>query len=224
MSTQSSPFITLQEWTSPVEEQQDLGSCTAQAVVGAYELLLNKLYPDKFIELSRLFLYYNARKIANQVEKDVGAYIVDAMRALRDYGICTEELWPYDTAKFNVMPTTASYLDARKRTISRAYEVLDVDSIIRMLEEGKPVVFGTDVYRSFNNITNSDFILKMPDSGEEPMGSHAMCIIGYDASSKLFQVRNSFGDDWGNKGQCMIPYEYAKNNFSDMWTFDIKVK
>jgi C1A family cysteine protease len=224
MVNKTGSLVTLQEWTSPVEEQLDLGSCTAQAVVGAYELLLNKYYPDKFTELSRLFLYYNARKIENEVDQDVGAYIVSAIKALRDYGICTEELWPYNTAKFKVMPTTACYLDARKRTIAMAYEVPTPDSIIRMLNEGKPVVIGTDVYNSLYDITNSDFILKMPMADEIPTGSHAMCVIGYDAVTKLFQVRNSFGDDWGDKGQCMIPYKYAEQNFSDMWAFDIQVK
>ena len=224
MAMQTGSFVTLQEWASPVEEQLDLGSCTAQAVVGAYELLLNMHYPDKFVELSRLFLYYNARKLENKVDKDVGAYIVDAIRTLRDYGVCTEELWPYDTTKFKVMPTTACYLDARKRTIAMAYEVLTPDSIIRMLNEGRPVVIGVDVFNSFYDITNTDFILKEPAVNEQPMGSHAMCVIGYDSGTRLFQVRNSFGDDWGNKGQCMISYEYAKRNFSDMWAFDIQVK
>jgi len=224
MAMQTGSFVTLQEWASPVEEQLRLGSCTAQAVVGAYELLLNMHYPDKFVNLSRLFLYYNARQFENEVSKDVGAYIVDAIRALRDYGICTEELWPYDITKFNVTPTPACYLNARSRTIEMAYNVPTVDSILRMLAAGRPVVFGTDVYNNFYDITNSDFVLKMPPTSEEPIGSHAMCVIGYDSATKMFQVRNSFGDDWGDKGNCLISYDYAKANFSDMWAFDICIK
>jgi glutamate formiminotransferase len=37
--------VDLRNWASPVEDQLHLGSCAGQAVVGAYELLLNKLYP-----------------------------------------------------------------------------------------------------------------------------------------------------------------------------------
>lgn len=55
-------LVDLREWASPVEEQWQLGSCTAQAVVGAYELLTKMHYPDQFVDLSRLFLYYNAQR------------------------------------------------------------------------------------------------------------------------------------------------------------------
>jgi hypothetical protein len=56
--------VDLRVWASPIENQGHLGSCTGQAVVGAYELLINKEVPEKFTDLSRLFVYYNARAIA----------------------------------------------------------------------------------------------------------------------------------------------------------------
>jgi C1A family cysteine protease len=35
-----------------------------------------------------------------------------------------------------------------------------------------------------------------------------MCIIGYNDDKKCFIVRNSWGKDWGDKGNCYMPYDY----------------
>ena len=218
------PAVDLREWASPVEEQRQLGSCTAQAIVGAYELLMNMHYPDQSVDLSRLFLYYNARKISGDIDEDIGAYISTGIDAVETYGICREGLWPYDADKFKVEPSARAYFDARRRSISNVYEVTSHDMIIDMLDSQRPVVVGVAVYSGFNTISNRATTLAMPGRAEEPNGSHAMCIVGYDNAKQLFLVRNSFGDDWGELGYFWIPYAYADENFSDMWTFDIVLK
>ncbi len=50
----------LRKGCSPVEDQKELGSCTANALAGALEFLMKK---DKvtFTDMSRLFIYYNER-------------------------------------------------------------------------------------------------------------------------------------------------------------------
>jgi C1A family cysteine protease len=216
--------VDLREWASPVEEQRQLGSCTAQAVVGAYELLTKMHYPDQFVDLSRLFLYYNARKISGDINEDIGAYISTAIEAVKTYGLCREDLWPYDPDKFDVEPAYICYRDARKRTIEKVYEITSHEEIIDMLDRQHPVVVGVAVYPDFNRINNQSTILKMPGAAEEPIGSHAMCIVGYDDSKQQFLLRNSFGDDWGEGGYFWIPYEYADANFSDMWAFSLLLK
>lgn len=217
-------LVDLREWASPVEEQWQLGSCTAQAVVGAYELLTKMHYPDQAVDLSRLFLYYNARKLSGDINEDIGAYISTAIEAVKIYGLCREDLWPYDTGKFRVEPDWKSYFDARRRTISNVYEITSHDQIINMLDKQYPVVVGVAVYSGFNRISNQSTMLKLPPSTEESMGSHAMCIVGYDNVRQAFLLRNSFGDDWGEGGHMWVPYAYADANFSDMWTFDILLK
>lgn len=216
--------VDLREWASPVEEQRQLGSCTAQAVVGAYELLTKMHYPDQFVDLSRLFLYYNARKISGDIDEDIGAYISTAIEAVKTYGLCREDLWPYDPDKFDVEPGYKCYRDARKRTIDKVYEITSHEEIIDMLDRQHPVVVGVAVYSDFDRINNQSTILKMPGATEEPIGSHAMCIVGYDDSKQQFLLRNSFGDDWGEGGYFWIPYEYADANFSDMWAFSLLLK
>src|SRR5450756_493078 len=58
--------VDLRPTCSKVEDQGQLGSCTGNALVGALEFLEKK---DKvpYIELSRLFVYYNERVIEHGV-------------------------------------------------------------------------------------------------------------------------------------------------------------
>jgi C1A family cysteine protease len=216
-------IIDLREWASPVEEQWQLGSCTAQAVIGAYELLTKMHYPDQAVDLSRLFLYYNARKIAGDIEEDVGAYVSTALTAIELYGLCREDLWPYDAEQFKVEPGYKCYRDAKKRSVANVHEVTSHDMIIDMLNQQYPVVVGVAVYSGFDSIDNQATTLKMPMTAEEPIGSHAMCIVGYNDARQAFLLRNSFGDDWGEGGYFWVPFVYADENFSDMWTFDVKL-
>lgn len=217
-------IVDLREWASPIEQQWSLGSCTAQAVVGAYELLLRKHHPAQFKDLSRLFLYYNSRKLEKNIEHDNGAYISTAVKAIRLYGLCTEALWPYNINKFKIEPNWQCYIDARKRTIDQEYSVDNINDIKKHLNEGRPVVIGVNVFEEFDNITNESFVLKSPTNETNMLGSHAMCIVGYDDGKSMFIVRNSFGPNWGEKGYIWIPYNYAEQHFGDMWAFDILLK
>ena len=67
--------VDMRNWASPVEDQGQLGSCTANALVGGYELLTNKEYPSQFTDLSRLYIYYNERILEETVQIDSGATI-----------------------------------------------------------------------------------------------------------------------------------------------------
>lgn len=216
--------IDLREWASPVEEQWRLGSCTAQAVVGAYELLLKMHYPDQFVDLSRLFLYYNARKLDGDINEDIGAYISTAIKAIQTYGLCREDLWPYDIHKYKVQPNWRCYHDASKRSVKNVREVLLHDDILTALDSLHPVVVGVALYDEFNHIDTKSTVLPMPRDPDNAIGSHAMCIVGYDNVKQLFLLRNSFGNDWAEGGYFWIPYTYADENFSDMWAFDIDLK
>ena len=215
--------VDLTEWASPVEEQWQLGSCTGQAIVGAYELLLKKYHPTLFVDLSRLFVYYNARKLEGYINEDVGAYIKNGIKAVSMYGICNESLWPYNINMFAVKPPAECYADGMSRRLSGYYKLKSVDDILSTLELEHPVVIGIQVFDNFSDVSKSNSIIKMPLPTEEPIGGHAMCIVGYDIDKELLKVRNSFGTDWGDNGYCYFPFEYAEKYFTDMWSFKINV-
>ena len=211
----------LREWDTIVESQNSLGSCSANAITNAYELCVNRMYPEYFTHLSRLFLYYNARVEYGIIEEDEGMFLKDGLKSLSKFGICTEELWPYNPENFTVQPTEECYEDAKKRKISKYQKLISIYYMTQVLNYNKPVVFGMQIYDSFMNLNDRISTVTFPSRKEKSLGGHAMCMVGYDLNKKLFLAKNSFGTDWGDKGYCWIPFDYIRQEGYDIWTFDI---
>ena len=57
------PKVDLRKYMTKVEDQGQIGSCTANATAGAYEYLLNRNQGVNNYDISRLFLYYNTRAL-----------------------------------------------------------------------------------------------------------------------------------------------------------------
>ena len=214
------PKADLRAKCPPVYNQGHLGSCTANALGGAFQYGQTKQGRATFMP-SRLFLYYNERVMMNTVAYDSGAYIRDGIKSLNTTGICKETLWPYDITKFAIKPPPACYTQAKVNEIS-AYLRLD-NNIITLkgcLAEGFPFVFGFTVYDSFYKIT-SNGIMPMPNfSKEKRIGGHAVMAVGYDDSKQMVLIRNSWGPGWGMAGYFWMPYNYISNNnlATDFWT------
>ena len=82
------------QYCSPVEDQESLGSCTANAVVGMMEYLQRR-GGIIHINLSRLFLYKVTRNLLGWTG-DTGAYIRSTLQATAAFGIPPEANFPYD--------------------------------------------------------------------------------------------------------------------------------
>jgi len=222
--TELRPYVDLRPWAGNVEDQLDLGSCTGQAVVSAFELMVNMNYPDKVQDLSRLFVYYNARLLENNTGVDNGAFVRDAVKAVRNYGICSEAVWPYNINQFNAKPSDKCYSDARHRVITRYYRLVSIKDMLDALNANHPIVSSLYVYSDFNDLGPVKAELRMPKQDEEYLGGHALTIVGYDLHKRMFLAKNSFGPNWGDNGYCWIPFDYADQQFMDSWIFDITVR
>jgi C1A family cysteine protease len=213
--------VDLRNWDSRIENQLRVGSCTGNALANAYELLINRLTPDKFVELSRLFIYYNIRLIEGTTDIDAGGYIRDGIRAIYKYGICSEEEWPYYPSEFATPPTSKCYESASSRSIKNYQRLNGVNDILDALNNNQPVVFGMAVYDSFMDVGYFNPVVPMPVGNEVSIGGHAMCMVGYNLSTQQFLAKNSFGDNWGVGGYCWMPFNYIRADVYDVWTFDL---
>jgi C1A family cysteine protease len=212
--------VDLRPFCSPVENQGNLGSCTGNSLAGAVEFLERK---DKvaFVNVSRLFIYYNERVIEHSVKTDGGAMIRDGIKTLVKQGVCTETRWPYVVSKFAVKPSPACYKEALQHQVTAYARIQTLDDMRVCLANGYPFVFGFTVYESFESAQVARTgIVPMPKPGERTVGGHAVLAVGYDDAAQRFIVRNSWGADWGMKGYFTIPYDYVANrNLSDdFWT------
>ena len=209
---------------SPVEDQGQLGSCTANALVGALEFLELK-DGAQFSDLSRLFVYYNERVIEGTVDQDSGAFLRDGIKSLAKQGVCTEPEWPYKISRFTKKPSRACYRTAKKHQILSYHRITTVDEMRNCLAEGFPFVFGFTVYDAFESAAVAKSgVLNMPGPKEKVLGGHAVMAVGYDNAGRRFVIRNSWGSDWGQKGYFTMPYDYLSpdNNLADdFWTVRI---
>ena len=208
--------VDLRPFCSPVEDQGQLGSCTGNAIVGAMEMLEN-IGKQVFVDLSRLFVYYNERAMEGTIKQDAGAAIRDGIKTLAVNGVCTEALWPYVISKFKNKPTVKCFKDGLTRKVAVYQRLNTLADMKNCLATGFPFVFGFSVYESFeSDAVAKTGIVPMPAKGEKLLGGHAVLAVGYDDATQRFIVRNSWGPGWGMSGYFTIPYDYLANrNLSD---------
>jgi C1A family cysteine protease len=215
-------LVDLRSTCPAVYNQDKLGSCTANAIAAAYEYDdIKQNEKDVFIP-SRLFIYYNERKIEGSIDTDSGAEIRDGIKSISIDGVCSEDMWKYDITKFTECPTQDCYDDAKNhKSIEYKRVVQSLEQLKQCLIEGFPFIFGFNVYSSFETQEVADTgDMPMPKEGEELLGGHAVCAVGYDDNRRVFIVRNSWGDSWGDKGYFYMPYAFITNTSqcSDFWT------
>jgi len=225
-------IVDLRPLCSPVFDQGQVGSCTGNAAAGAFEFLQLKELRTKVVgseefdstkyeRASRLFIYYNERRMNGDTGEDAGATLRDAIKSLLYYGACKESTWPYVESQALVQPSEAAYAEAREHKISKYYAFDDLEHIKHSLAAGYPVIFGITLFQSFESdeVAQSGLV-PMPRPREKCLGGHALMMVGYDDANQHVIVRNSWGTSWGDKGYFYLPYEYVNNPqlASDFWT------
>lgn len=199
-------------------DQGHLGSCTANAIGAAFHYDQVKQGLKTFTP-SRLFVYYNERKMEGTVTEDSGAYIRDGIRSLHRIGCCAESHWPYDESKFTQEPPEMCYVEAAKnRALAYARVPQTIEDIKAVLNEGYPFAFGFIVLSSFMEM-DSTGVMSMPTETDGVLGGHAVCAVGYDDDKQCVIVRNSWGEEWGDKGYFYMPYAFITHPqlAQDMW-------
>ena len=171
---------------------------------------------------SRLFIYYGERKMEGSTDQDSGAMIRDGIKVVHKLGCCDEALWPYDVDKFTEEPPAAAYAAAKAHKSVRYYRVAQCERMLKgCLAAGFPFVFGFTVLSSFETEEVAKTgLMPMPTDGDQQLGGHAVCCVGYDDAKECFIVRNSWGNSWGDGGYFYMPYKYMTDSglASDFWT------
>ena len=202
-------------------DQGQLGSCTANAIAAAVQHA-RRLHqkPGDFVP-SRLFIYYQERKLEGTIYTDSGASIRDGIRSIVDVGVPPETDWAYDgiagDSVTHVFPPHAKAIQAPPpavlakassyATISYARLEQDLAVLESCLASGYPFIFG---FRVYDNLTGSTKVLKAPGPGDHKTNfGHAVLAVGYDQGKKTFRIRNSWGPDANDHGHFDMAYDYV---------------
>lgn len=200
-----------------VYDQGELGSCTAQAIAALVESFRIKSHQPVF-QPSRLFIYYNERERMGTVDSDSGAMIRIGIQSVAEQGVCSEDMWDYDTKRFAKKPLRLCYREAEKfQVLEYARIEQNLVSMQTCLASGLPFVFGFSVYENIIDAFHDGQIRK-PEG--LLIGGHAVLCVGYDEANNNFIFRNSWGTSWGSAGYGYLPYEYLTNPdlADDFWT------
>ncbi len=230
----------LRAWCSPIEDQGNLGSCTAHAGVGMVEYFERRSF-GKHIDASRLFLYKVTRNLMHSTG-DTGAFLRNAMGAIALFGVPPEEHWPYKIADFDKEPPAFCYAFAQNYQAIKYFRLdppntakdVVLNRIKTNLAAGIPSIFGFTVYSSITQ-ANTTGKIPYPGTGEKIEGGHAIVTVGYDDNMKIknttpksaetkgaLLIRNSWGTLWGEAGYGWLPYDYVLQGLADDWWSLIK--
>jgi len=233
--------VDLRRWCSPVEDQGQLGACTAHAGVGMVEYFERRA-TGKHIDASRLFLYKATRNLMHS-PGDTGAFLRSTMGALVLFGVPPEEYWPYNVSDFDKEPPPFCYAFAQNYQALKYFRLdppntpTDVllSRIKTHLAAGLPAMFGFTVFSSISQAGTTGRI-PFPQQGERIEGGHAVMAVGYDDKLKIggsgketettgaILIRNSWGTSWGEEGYGWLPYKYVVAGLAVDWWSLLKME
>ena len=219
----------LQSSVGFIEDQGQIGSCTANATCSAIELICEKTAPRS---LSRLFNYYCSRARDNMLGQD-GATLRSAIKAAANEGLPLEEIYPYLPDIRDVKPSQEIY-DIAAKTQLLQYEriVPDLNSgymfplwhaVKSAISDGFPVVIAMRVSNQFlslrgKNMAEQNYLGCMNGDPPAPyfyVGNHALIVTGY--SGDQINLENSWGTGWGHGGMGYIGATTLESDVYEAW-------
>jgi hypothetical protein len=201
------------EWTemsllSPelrrILNQRSTSACVGHGAVGGFETLwkIKGGTPQLF---SAFFIY----GLING-GRDAGAYTSDSLKAMQEYGICTEAEVPGDgSVKFRRQFDERAFTVAKRFTLKLGEKVRSFSDMMSSVQFGFPVVFGIDLGRRFSP-DGAGFVPDQYGGG----GGHCMFALGTKKNSAgrwYADIQNSWGKSWGLAGSCFMPDSYFDN-------------
>ena len=211
---------------SSVKDQGYLGSCVGFAVTAMKEWQEQQEHEEEVSEgkrdtrkgreydLSESWVYWNAKKIDSWPNEE-GTSIRYAMKVLNKIGVPTEKAWPYDDVDFGE-PKRWATMVARWALIDSYWRISTLEELKLALVDS-PVPIGIPCFYEIFFV-GRDGIINYPENPDNIYGGHAVCAVGYNDSTRLVKIKNSWGESWGENGYGYVPYDYIRDFLWDAWT------
>ncbi len=192
----------------PVWSQGGEGACTS-SVADCH------VYVDKDLGLgmpshAATWAWTKLRGGAENVAKNVGAGVRDAMLSTRDWGVAPDEMYPFKHPNPRTLPPQR-VADAAGGNQSIAFFKLEPrnrEELVRTLSVLRlPVAFGLGLWQGWGP-RNTGRIQRRPAT-PEIIGYHLMVVVGYKtlADGVWLLIRNSWSEGWGGRSYGGVRYD-----------------
>lgn len=146
-----------------------------------------------------------------------GVWPVTAARVGHGWGAVLEREWPYESCSESWPPREPPGLDAK----AKAFRCQHYQRVRSALECRLLLAHCIAVPAAFE-ITNQWFTaeggaITMPSATDEIVGSHQVCLLGFDIQLQGFRFVNSWGSEWGQHGWGYLPFRYFDKYLVDSW-------
>jgi len=208
--------------TFDVRDQGYIGSCVAHAVAAMLEHRFYRTYGAS-PRLSPQQLYYVARVVDGSQAVDAGTYVRSALKAARRWGICPEDLWPYDgfeTRRVAEQPDLPARFQATFWKPSLYTRLDTIHAMESAIAQGRGFCGIFYLTEGFYRSTATGDVPE-PYEGEGTRGAHSCFFVGYDRPRRRFLFRNSWGERYGSRGYGTLPYAFVvEGNEARTWMND----
>lgn len=205
----------LEHLLPPPLNQGKIGACAANVASNAARHLLSLPFQP-----SRLHIYFHARALEGlPADQDCGTTLRSVCQALHKHCVIDEQQHAYTVTNVPLIPPPST--SSLQKQINYFSVPQRVDDIRKCIDEHLPILFGIHVFRStISKEVNKTGCIPMPAAGEPSVGGHGVLLVGYDDSSRVFRIQNTWGPKWGQGGYGSIPYDYVLDPSLafDFWT------
>ena len=192
-----------------IKNQGAVGSCVAHSLSSIIEYY-NYMQTGKDERMSVGYIYGNR---STSDHKDEGMVMRDALEVVRKYGDVKYDLFPHNKEVPEIIDLYESqskklFKYGYPNRISQYARVTSFNAVKSALMAGNPVLMAMCW---FSDMEVVDGVLTTGFEGYD--GGHCMFIYGWD--ERGWKVQNSWGEDWGENGCMIVPYEMP---IEEVWT------
>ena len=212
--------------TSAARRDDILGSVSGGGVSYNFMLLTHySVPPERSLPYIGSGDYDNYKKWPSYAKDGLTGYRWDDPNTLQD----SINSWNFDLDQNNYEARGGARYGVAEYSVLSKAQVSDAAILEALIASGHDVAIGTPVWDDVFNLDPARPRWKRDPSLKDPVGGHALLLVGYDRKRQFFIAKNSWGavaydesmlaDDWKDvakkyQGYALVDYGYVKE-FTD---------